>query len=58
MGSENGYWGNPRRNKLAELAVELITAGLCTFLFGLQVGAWVVMGLIGWRLLNGNKEMI
>ncbi len=55
--SLRGYRGNPPRNKWDELLVELIAIGVTLAVFGLQVGAWVILGVIGLRLFQIGKEV-
>ncbi len=57
MGFE-GYRGNVPRDKWSELLVELTVIGVSLMLFGIQVGCWVTLALVGWRLLNLGKDVI
>ncbi len=57
MGFE-GYRGNKPRDKWSEFLIELITIGLTLTIFGLQVGAWVILGLVGLRLFQIGKEVV
>jgi hypothetical protein len=58
MASEFGYMGNPRPNKTDAIIVEIIAVILSITLFSFQVGCWIAMALIGYRLLNIGKDMI
>ncbi len=58
MESETGYFGNPTRDKWAEVFVELVIVALSLMIFGIEVTAWIALGLVAWRIKNIGKRVI
>lgn len=56
--SFDGYIGNPKRDKWAELFVEVITVIATMGLWSFQAGCWLTLALVSWRILNIGKDMV
>jgi hypothetical protein len=50
--------GNPNPDHLTAVAVEILVSLLTFTLLGFQVGCWVVVGFVTWRLANVGRNLI
>ena len=57
MGFE-GYHGNKTRDKWSELMVEIGVIIASMGIFSFQIGCWVGLALVGWRISNIGRKTV